>query len=719
MLKYAIIQKKQKLLEVGTCKNTVIFFYLKKYNFFIFQLKLGEFLLLPENFLYSFFLGYFREKSILLLTSNFLFVATIYADSLLNDSLVFLKPTRRCTKFKLEYFHGLFWKQFWLIFKKIDFLFLNPSFLKDIFKKAFAQLNFFGSYNLVLKKLFFFIFFHRNDIAFLRLELKNVGESFGLRLLKKIELRKVHLIRFKNYFKKLILNTGLVLVELTASKYFGLKKIRSILKFLWFVNFYKKKFRIWKPQNLRKGRSLFFSLYLFCLFLKKKRNKKAKKMSSFIYKLILQLRVWHPTKRGRLLNFYWNYANRWPIEFFLCKQLLINKELRFINSFIFLTCCQSQSVARLFFIDFFKLIVAISRNLFNLRKWQSKLVVFKNFFKYWKLTFVRLFKFNRYFLWVLSSLKLDVNKKGLNRLLIFSQGPFLNYHFFSSFYKKSFISFKKALFWLLTTQTILRSSRMKVFFKKEFYFLILFIRFFIKPKYAGYSNNDILIELYQRSSLWLVQCRRWFDLLADYTGFHWYKDINLRIYKRSGIKKFNLNNRWFLWRAFKRTVLRFENDQRFKFFYKNNLALVRYFSFFYNYKFALLKKKTFRSFVSLLECKLDVLFFRAGFTPDILVAKFYIKQNKVLVDDTQINFLSFFVKPSSTIRAVETLWGKLLWRKNFMYKLKLPFVLNYIEYSRRLFGIFLIRKPFIDELIIKIKIKIPNKRYLKWLFWLA
>jgi ribosomal protein S4 len=125
-------------------------------------------------------------------------------------------------------------------------------------------------------------------------------------------------------------------------------------------------------------------------------------------------------------------------------------------------------------------------------------------------------------------------------------------------------------------------------------------------------------------------------------------------------KSFNYKNCWSLWRKFKGTVLRFENEQRSNYFYKNNLTLLRYFNFFYGYKFDLLKNKTFRTFVSLLECKLDVLFYRVGFTHNILVAKDYIRNGNALVNDIKINFLSFFVKPGSIVRPSEKLWGKVV-----------------------------------------------------------
>jgi hypothetical protein len=37
----------------------------------------------------------------------------------------------------------------------------------------------------------------------------------------------------------------------------------------------------------------------------------------------------------------------------------------------------------------------------------------------------------------------------------------------------------------------------------------------------------------------------------------------------------------------------------------------------------------------------------------------------------------------------------------------------YIEESYRLYAIFLIRKPYINELIVKSHFNIPNKRYFK------
>lgn len=114
----------------------------------------------------------------------------------------------------------------------------------------------------------------------------------------------MHIIRFKNYFKFLLLNTGLALKELKNSNRFGSQRHLLINDFLELVNMHKKRFSFCRLKNLRQPRPLFFLLHRFCLYLKKKKNIRVKQYSDFLFSIILSLKARHLAKNVSDLNFF-------------------------------------------------------------------------------------------------------------------------------------------------------------------------------------------------------------------------------------------------------------------------------------------------------------------------------------------------------------------------------------------------------------------------------
>lgn len=70
-------------------------------------------------------------------------------------------------------------------------------------------------------------------------------------------------------------------------------------------------------------------------------------------------------------------------------------------------------------------------------------------------------------------------------------------------------------------------------------------------------------------------------------------------------------------------------------------------------------KPTLRSFVVLLECKLEILIYRLGLAISNIVARNLITSGFILVDDFKIIFTSFFVKLGSIIRLNSLIWGEI------------------------------------------------------------
>lgn len=96
--------------------------------------------------------------------------------------------------------------------------------------------------------------------------------------------------------------------------------------------------------------------------------------------------------------------------------------------------------------------------------------------------------------------------------------------------------------------------------------------------------------------------------------------------------------------------MKFRKGQSIKFFFQYSRVLLRYYNFFYKYKISLLRKPTLRSFVVLLECKLEILIYRLGLAVNNIVAKNLIINGFILVNDFKIIFTCFFVKLGSIVR---------------------------------------------------------------------
>lgn len=146
--------------------------------------------------------------------------------------------------------------------------------------------------------------------------------------------------------------------------------------------------------------------------------------------------------------------------------------------------------------------------------------------------------------------------------------------------------------------------------------------------------------------------------------------------------------------------------------------MVKYYNFFYGYKTKSINKVSYHSFINLFESKLDILLYRIGLSKNNIQSKELIKQKHILVDNKVIKYHSFFVKVGSIIHVSLNLWG------NFLCRIPLGTcnylkwsIINYVDFSLKLFGGLFLRKPLLGEYIFKQYDQIYDKFYLKWLYW--
>ena len=523
----------------------------------------------------------------------------------------------------------------------------------------------------------------------------------------------------------------------------------KMLNKYWNLFFFKK-------LNTFKLGSLVLVLHKWVRWIKVIKIKKALPFNIFskwiLKQLILLIKL--PLFKNILHhNFFWVYSNRWHFEVYAWRKLIrVNEPKLLLYFYRFMAFQLNISILiKQFLITTFNTWVLLARHSFSfffsrrknwrlLKKWhvlsiRAKLRwkirkwfrrkynrlkkkwnrFFKNFLNFIKKKYLNILKF----VWLLSRLRLIFNCNltfiEVNTLICLTDtNTFSNKVFFSLKYKKSLIKlihFFKSFLSFVPWKTKVKNAL--VF---EFYKIIIFLKLILKNQVI-ISFSKLLFEVTLKLTAWILRATYWFKYMVSLLNMPWYKDLDLLFKKKN---EYKLQKKWYLWRLFKSNIFWFRKGQPIKQFFRYNNILIRYYTFFYSYKIQLLKKNVYRSFISLFESKLDILLYRLGFTKNNLQAKILIKKKQILVNDKKIKFNSFFVSVGSLIRISLSIWGSFLWRIPLGTSGYLKWsIINYIEFSIRLFGGIFFRQPLLGEHIFKKYEKTNEKFYLKWLYWIV
>lgn len=632
------------------------------------------------------------------------------------------------------------------LFKSLFFvktLFLNKVLVQQILIRNFnciilGGLNQFFKLlftNLILKKQYFFI-----------LEIKHFSHIYNFRKLLIVDSVYFYKQKFRTFIKNLIFNTGVKVLKLRKFEFFKKSKTCILKSFYRLLDIYWVRLFIEKLNFLLKG-SLVLCLFKWGRWFKFRRLENYKYTSYLpwcLYSLIFIIAKTHLIKNVINFDYFWDYSNRWHFEIFIFRFATVKVEKKII--FYFYTSIILQfnikAVVKNFLINVFNIFVLISRHFFEFKRWKlnvkkrwvlhygplylRKLVKrgwrgtqrqLKKLFFFFKSTFISLFAFN-WFIGKLISI-LNINYFSLDITIssyYLSRVGLSNKLFFSKGYQKNLshliLCFNSAL--LKIKHLIKKKQRLSLL--NIFYKIIVFLRLFIKRKHLNQKFNIILAQIHTKITFWLLEKKIWLQFISKQINMPWVGKLEPHFINNE-IKKIKLVTQWKIWRIFKKTVLKFRKGQSIKSFFQFSHVLFRYYNFFYKYKISLLWKPTLRSFVVLLECKLEILIYRLGLATNNIIARGLITSGFILVDDFKIIFTSFFVKLGSLIRLNNLIWGEIFWcwsLRTVRYNL---FTLGYIEKSLVLVGGNLFCLPFIADISCKKSLSF-EKIYLKWLYWL-
>ena len=447
--------------------------------------------------------------------------------------------------------------------------------------------------------------------------------------------------------------------------------------------------------------------------------------------------------------FFWNYSIRWHFETYAWRKTIRFKESRLL---LYFNRCMSFQLNILpsikhFLLTTFNSWVLISRHMFTflfpkkknwknfrklylikikynskVKKWRRRRYTkvkqkwnhfFQNFLKFFKKKYLIVLKF----VWILTKLQSifnykSVESKKLNVISFLDTTYLSNDIFYSLSYRKNIVKllsfFKKYL------SMMPWKNKVKDALVTQFYLIIVFLKLIFLNKQI-YSFNTIIYEIYVKLSTWILRATYWFKYIAELWNLSWYKSIDT-IHKK--VFNYKLQKKWRLWRLFKINIFWFRKGQPIKTFFRYNNILVRYYNFFYGYKTKLLNNIMYHSFISLFESKLVILLYRLGLSKNNIQARELIKQKQILINDKIIKFHTFFVIVGSIIRVSLNIWGSFLCRIPLGTSNYLKWsIINYVEFSVRLFGGLFFRKPLLGEYIFKQYEQIYDKFYLKWLYW--
>lgn len=115
--------------------------------------------------------------------------------------------------------------------------------------------------------------------------------------------------------------------------------------------------------------------------------------------------------------------------------------------------------------------------------------------------------------------------------------------------------------------------------------------------------------------------------------------------------------------------------------------------------------------ISILECRLDNLVYRAGFANSIRMARQLVSHGHILVDGTKETIPSMAVKPGQTISLREKDWKNAQFKKCFLELNKSP--LEYMERNEENFSSKLVSKPERSKIPVEIKEQLVVEYYSK------
>lgn len=598
--------------------------------------------------------------------------------------------------------------------------------LKEFFKLLLT--------NSILKKQHFFI-----------LEIKHFRHIYRFKQLSMANLVYFYKQKFRTFIKDLLFNTGVAFLKVRKFEFFKKSKICVLKSFYRLLDIYWLRLFIEKLNFLIKG-SLILCLFKWGRWFKFRRLENYKYTSYLpwcLYSITFIILKTHLIKNVIKFDYFWDYSKRWHFEIFIFRFATVKVEKKIL--FYFYTAVVLQfninAVVKNFLINVFNIFVLISRHFFEFKRWKlnvkkrwalhygplylrkivkrgwrGKQRQLKKLFFFFKNTFISLFAFNWFIGKLISILNLTPSSLDIISSHYLNRVGLSNKLFFSKAYQKNLtnlvLCFNSSL--LKIKHLIKKKQRLSLL--NIFYKIIVFLRLFIKRKHLNQKFNIILVQLHKKITFWLLEKKIWLQFVSKQLNMHWIGQLE-PIFINNKIKKIKLVAHWKIWRIFKKTVLKFRKGQSIKLFFHFSQVLLRYYNFFYKYKISLLMKPTLRSFVVLLECKLEILIYRLGLAISNIVARNLITSGFILVDDFKIIFTSFFVKLGSIIRLNSLIWGEIFWSwslRTVRYNL---FTLGYIEKSLFLVGGNLFCLPFIADVSCKKSLSF-EKIYLKWLYWL-
>lgn len=643
--------------------------------------------------------------------------------------------------YKLQQTFLIFFRK---LFKSLFFvktLFLNKFLVQQILM-LYSRFSIFGGLNI------FFNFLSTSTTLirykFLILELKNLSHIYKFKKLLVVDSVFFYKQKFRNFVKNLIFNTGVNVLKLRKIEFFKKSKI-CILK-----SFYKLLDIYWLRLFIEKFNCLNLSFILFLFkwgrwfkFRCFENYKYTSYLPWCLYSLVFIAVKMHLIKNVINFNYFWDYSNRWHFEIFIFRFATVKVEKKIIFYFYTAVILQFniKALVKNFLINVFNIFVLISRQFFEYKRWKLNVKrrwalhfgplylrksvkrgwrgvqrQIKKLFFFFKTTFTSLFAFNWFIGKLISILDITGCFTNVVSSYYLSKNNSDNKLFFSINFQRSLsklllcfnVSLLKIKHLIKKKQ---RSSLLNIFYK-----IIIFLRLFIKKNHLNQKFSIILSQIHKKITFWLLEKKIWLQFISKQINMPWIGRLEPYFIDYE-ITKVKLVTRWKLWRIFKKTVFKFRKGQSIKLFFQFSNILCRYYNFFYKYKINLLWKPSLRSFVVLLECKLEILIYRLGLAINNIVARNLIINGFILVDDFKIIFTSFFVKLGSTIRLNNMLWGKIFWcwsLRTVRYNL---FTLGYIEKSLFLVGGNLFCLPFICDISCKKSLSF-EKIYLKWLYWL-